>query len=176
MIVNTGKNTSRIPIKSEIFKHASDFKRVGISQMNGGLKEKSETLIIIGNGFDLHYEMKIKYSDYREYLLANGNESIVKCFEEDSENDSSEQWINTLWGRMEEIISVLPYENAYVCLLNDSEALHNTSFSSEVKLMTKYWPGLKDELAPWIKSIEYTKKDKRLCGLINNNSKFISFN
>lgn len=84
MIVNTGKNTSRIPIKSEIFKHASDFKRVDIFQMNGGLKEKYETMIIIGNGFDLHHEMKIKYSDYREYLLANGNENIVKCFEKDS--------------------------------------------------------------------------------------------
>lgn len=29
------------------------------------------SLLIIGNGFDLHHNMKTKYWDYREFLLKN---------------------------------------------------------------------------------------------------------
>ena len=42
--------------------------------------------------------------------------------------------------------------------------------------MTEYWPGIKDGLKEWIKSIKYTCADEHLKPLINSCSDYLSFN
>lgn len=132
-------------------------------------------LVIIGNGFDLHHGMQTSYLNYREYLLRNGGKDIVECFEEQEELNEI-----YLWNNLEHVLGLLNYEKAYCYLLpyNDEnwrDSAHH-DFQYEIEKMTQYWPGIKDNLANWIRQIDYTKADKNLFFIINNDSSFLSFN
>lgn len=35
-------------------------------------------LVIIGNGFDIHHKYKTSFNDFRQFLLDNKDESLVK--------------------------------------------------------------------------------------------------
>ncbi len=139
-----------------------------------------KNLIIVGNGFDLHHNMKTQYSDYRDYLLRSDNKDIVDCFELSLEGDNDIALVNLLWSRMEEIISILPYEQAYTYLKryddDDWSDSYHHDFQYEIERMAKYWPAIKDNLAPWIRSLEYTGACDNLKRIINNEANFISFN
>lgn len=132
-------------------------------------------LVIIGNGFDLHHGMQTSYLNYREYLLRNGGKDIVECFEEQEEMNEI-----YLWNNLEQVLGLLNYEKAYCYLLpyNDEnwrDSAHH-DFQYEIEKMTHYWPGIKYNLPKWIRKIDYTKPDKKLFSIINNDSAFLSFN
>lgn len=132
-------------------------------------------LLIVGNGFDLHHKMKTTLWNYRNYLMNNGYADIVACREEGSEFDVSE-----LWNDLESALGLLNYESAYCYLLpyndeNWSDSAHH-DFQYEVKRMTNYWPGIQMQLAPWIRSIRYTKSDENLFDIVDESSLFMSFN
>lgn len=132
-------------------------------------------LIIIGNGFDLHHRMKTKYIDYRDYLLSIGEDNIVTCFEKSDEITSEH-----LWNRLEEMVRMLPYEDAYCYLLSHGrdewrDSAHH-DFQYEIEKMTKYWPGLKKHLLGWIQNVQYTNMDIHLKKLITQATHFLSFN
>ena len=133
------------------------------------------SLLIIGNGFDLHHNMKTKYWDYREFLLKNGKGDIVEAFEQRDESNKK-----YLWNELERQIGLVPYENAYCYLVNYadenwSDSYHH-DFQYEIKKMMKYWPGIKDYLKGWICSIEYTSPDKNIFDFIKKADCFLSFN
>ena len=64
------------------------------------------SLLIIGNGFDLHHKMKTKYWDYREFLLKNGKGDIVEAFEQRDESNKK-----YLWNELERQIKLTPFWN-----------------------------------------------------------------
>ena len=132
-------------------------------------------MIIIGNGFDLHHRMKTQYTDYRDYLLSIGEDNIVTCFERCDEISPE-----YMWNRLEEVIGMLAYEDAYCYLTNYGsdewrDSAHH-DFQYEIDKMTEYWPGLKDNLIGWIQNIKYTNEDVRLRKLISEATRFLSFN
>ena len=139
-----------------------------------------KNLIIIGNGFDLHHHMRTQYTDYRNYLIDSGNKDIVDCFEISSEGDGEQEYINFLWSRLEEVIALLPYEQAYPYLKSYGDEAwldsYHHDFQNEVEKMSKYWPGMRDNLAPWIRTIKYTTACDNLKKIINPEANFISFN
>ena len=145
-------------------------------ESNNFMENSVKRLIIVGNGFDLHHNMKTKYTDYRKYLLYNGKSDIVTCFEKYNDIDNPK----FMWNHLEEIIGMLPYEEAYSYLIGyESEEWHdsvNHDFQYEIDKMRLYWPGMKDNLMDWIKKIEYTNKDVHLENLINQSTSFLSFN
>ncbi len=132
-------------------------------------------LIIVGNGFDLHHTMKTQYTHYRDYLISIGKNDVVKCFEGNGEFEPE-----YLWSRLEEVVGSLNYEDAYCYLTSYSsddwkDSAHH-DFQYEVEKMTHYWPELKDNLAGWIRQIEYTKADDSLRELLRGANSFLSFN
>lgn len=132
-------------------------------------------MIIIGNGFDLHHRMKTQYTDYRDYLLSIDEDNIVTCFERCDEISPE-----YMWNRLEEVIGMLSYEDAYCYLTNYGsdewrDSAHH-DFQYEIDKMTEYWPGLKDNLIGWIQNIKYTNEDVRLRKLISEATRFLSFN
>lgn len=132
-------------------------------------------LLIVGNGFDLHHHMKTKYTDYRDYLLSIGEDNIVACFERC--DDVAPEYV---WNRLEEVVGMLPYENAYCYLTSYGsdewrDSAHH-DFQYEIDKMTEYWPGLKDNLIGWVRSIKYTDEDVHLQKLISESTCFLSFN
>ena len=139
---------------------------------------KKRKLIIVGNGFDLHHDLKTQYINYRQYLLSHGYEAVVHSFE--IGNDELEYDINFVWKDIELIIGLLNYETDYYLLTStDSEDwtdASNHDFEYEIRRMTAYWPMLKDILKEWINSIEYTNPKNNLLKFINNDFYYISFN
>ena len=132
-------------------------------------------LVIVGNGFDLHHRMKTRYTDYRDYLLSIGEDNIVTCFEKCDEIAPE-----YMWNRLEEVIGMLSYEDAYCYLTSYGsdewrDSAHH-DFQYEIDKMTEYWPGLKDNLIGWIQNIKYTNEDVRLRKLISEATRFLSFN
>ena len=132
-------------------------------------------LLIVGNGFDLHHHMKTKYADYRDYLLSIGEDNIVACFERC--DDVAPEYV---WNRLEEVVGMLPYEDAYCYLTSYGsdewrDSAHH-DFQYEIDKMTEYWPGLKDNLIGWVRSIKYTDEDVHLQKLISESTCFLSFN
>ena len=132
-------------------------------------------LLIVGNGFDLHHHMKTKYTDYRDYLLSIGEDNIVACFERC--DDVAPEYV---WNRLEEVVGMLPYEDAYCYLTSYGsdewrDSAHH-DFQYEIDKMTEYWPGLKDNLIGWVRSIKYTDEDVHLQKLISESTCFLSFN
>ncbi len=132
-------------------------------------------LVIVGNGFDLHHRMKTRYTDYRDYLLSIGEDNIVTCFEKCDEIAPE-----YMWNRLEEVIGMLSYEDAYCYLTSYGsdewrDSAHH-DFQYEIDKMTEYWPGLKDNLIGWIQNIKYTNEDVRLRKLISESTCFLSFN
>jgi len=132
-------------------------------------------LVIVGNGFDLHHRMKTRYTDYRDYLLFIGEDNIVNCFEKCDEIAPE-----YMWNRLEEVIGMLSYEDAYRYLTSYGsdewrDSAHH-DFQYEIDKMTEYWPGLKDNLIGWIQNIKYTNEDVHLRKLISEATRFLSFN
>lgn len=132
-------------------------------------------LVIIGNGFDLHHKMKTNYLDYRDFLLRTGKKEIVESFECNEEFS-----IEYLWNNIEKFMGSISYENAYCYLIPYSsddwrDSAHH-DFQYEIKKMTDYWPGLKDNLREWILTVEYTKRDEKIVELIESANYFLSFN
>lgn len=132
-------------------------------------------LVIVGNGFDLHHCMKTRYTDYRDYLLSIGKDNIVTCFEK-----CDELAPEYMWNRLEEVIGLLSYEDAYCYLTSYGsdewrDSAHH-DFQYEIDKMTEYWPGLKDNLMGWIQNVKYTNEDIRLQKLIAESTHFLSFN
>ena len=132
-------------------------------------------LVIVGNGFDLHHRMKTRYTDYRDYLLSIGEDNIVTCFEKC--DDIAPEY---MWNRLEEVIGMLSYEDAYRYLTSYGsdewrDSAHH-DFQYEIDKMTEYWPGLKDNLIGWIQNIKYTNEDVHLRKLISEATRFLSFN
>ena len=132
-------------------------------------------LVIVGNGFDLHHRMKTRYTDYRDYLLSIGENNIVTCFEKCDEIAPK-----YMWNRLEEVIGMLSYEDAYCYLTSYGsdewrDSAHH-DFQYEIDKMTEYWPGLKDNLIGWIQNVQYTNEDIRLRKLIAETTNFLSFN
>ena len=128
-------------------------------------------LVIVGNGFDLHHRMKTRYTDYRDYLLSIGEDNIVTCFEKCDEIAPE-----YMWNRLEEVIGMLSYEDAYCYLTSYGSDEWRDSVQYEIDKMTEYWPGLKDNLIGWIQNIKYTNEDVRLRKLISEATRFLSFN
>ena len=81
-------------------------------------------LYIIGNGFDLHHNLKTSYYDFRDYLKIH-NRKIYDLLDQymcylldDLSNDLS----NNLWGNFEENLSYLDIEQMY---LDNSDLIPN---------------------------------------------------
>ena len=136
----------------------------------------NETLIIVGNGFDLAHNLDTKYGDYRNFLIQNDNLEIVKYFE----SNSGDVDPKALWNNIEESIGLLAYEDAYIFLKkygdDDWRDSYHHDFQNEVEKKSLYWPGIKDNLREWIKSINYTKPRSNLLNFIKKEYKYLSFN
>ena len=123
----------------------------------------------------MHHKMKTNYLDYRKFLLRMGKKEIVECFESNGEFS-----IEYLWNNIEKFLGSISYENAYCYLIPYSsddwrDSAHH-DFQYEIKKMTDYWPGLKDNLREWIRTVGYTKRDEKIVELIESANYFLSFN
>ena len=131
-------------------------------------------LIICGNGFDIHHNLKTRYSDYRKYLEEHASR-VLKDFE-------TFQWLNSsckgnLWSDLEKTLA-LDFHNMidiykqYYCEKNGNDE-YKVDFAEWTRFIYSFTG---EEFYKWISSIEKDAvKDPNLEGLFND-SVCITFN
>lgn len=76
----------------------------------------SKSLIIIGNGFDLHHNLETSYSDFRKYLINSGRGQFVNQLESyfhAEEKDENGRYTFLLWSNLEGAIGQYDLEEMY---------------------------------------------------------------
>ena len=124
-------------------------------------------LIICGNGFDIHHNLKTRYSDYRKYLDEHASH-VLKDFE-------AFQWLNLsckgkLWSDLEKTLA-LDFHNMidlykkYYCEKDDNDE-YKVDFAAWTRFIYSFTG---EEFYKWISSIEKdTVKDPNLESLFND--------
>lgn len=136
--------------------------------------DSSKKLYIIGNGFDLLHGLKTRFLDFRAYLNSknpNYLDLLDLCYS------------GNLWSGFEENLSKLDIDSIF----SDSEDLfpdedsdrdgdkYSLEDAMEV-LVYNLTTGLRNELAKWILSLDYSYCDDVLKLNIDTNASFMTFN
>ncbi len=131
-------------------------------------------LIICGNGFDIHHNLKTRYSDYREYLDKHASR-VLKAFE-------TFQWLNSsckgnLWSDLEKTLilnfhNMIDFYKQFYCEKNGNNE-YKVDFAEWTRFIYSFTG---EEFYEWISSIEKViVKDPNLESLFND-SVCITFN
>ena len=82
------------------------FRPKGFGRFRRQNRDMIENLYVIGNGFDLHHDVNSKYSDFRDWLLANTRFAYLY-------KDEIEPYFqcDDLWSSFEENIAKFDYES-----------------------------------------------------------------
>ena len=138
-----------------------------------------ENLYVIGNGFDLHHDVNSRYSDFRDWLLANTRfayfykdeiESYFKC--------------NDLWSSFEENIAKFDYESFSKSVARENRpnmmSRHPEASLEDARVevenqLGEWWKFVKTGLAKWAAQLNRPESSKKIQVLMNG-SYFLTFN
>lgn len=70
--------------------------------------QESERLYIIGNGFDIHHSIESKYSDFKKWLINDGNSRLVGLMDIFFSNE------HEFWGDIEKALGEYDEDNITV--------------------------------------------------------------
>jgi len=141
----------------------------------------SDKIYIIGNGFDLHHELKTKYSDFAKYLKAN-NEGLYDMLEKHISYPQSDE---DLWYKFEENLANLDADeilSEHSIILPDyaSDDFRVANRYAFPDTMTEYYEklteGLIEEFESFIQSVQYLIISDELKVELDIDSFFLTFN
>lgn len=142
--------------------------------------EKYDRLYLIGNGFDLHHDMKTKYSDYADWLHANYSDLYWCLFRVYDIN------VDDLWRTFEESLAAIPPESIwgsnvsipYVAMTGGmiKSLSGNEMVSPEIgRSLDDMFEDIKNTFHEWVRQIDSPNKLKAI-NLERNDAFFINFN
>lgn len=117
---------------------------------------------VIGNGFDLHYGLKTRYKDFKEYLSNVSSETEVKMTNMFNKYDELDPEDILEWNNLEDMLSVFcnldgeeileeAYENAED---DDDKAAYFERPAWNVEYYTQYIDVFKEKFVEWIGKID----------------------
>lgn len=120
------------------------------------------TFYVIGNGFDIHYNLQTRYSDFKDYLLTQSHQELISKIDSlfFNSNKYSSNDIKT-WSQFEDMLTVFNDLNAEEIFDESMEnaesdysrASYWDSPSWNVSYYNDYIEVLKKEFLSWVKSI-----------------------
>lgn len=123
----------------------------------------TDTLYIIGNGFDLHHGLKTAYSDFRDNFVKKGFRLWNILYDVYGDIITKDMW----WSNFEEMLGCIDYLN--LIKSRNGEALGN------IKVRNLLNGSLPPLFGKWIKDMNcLVQIDNSLC--IDPNALFFSFN
>lgn len=148
-----------------------------------------ETLFIIGNGFDLHHNLKCSYDDYKKYLSQNDLQWVVDFFDRNffvydlppeftrlhqnldqckTQSDFAQQlatnyWAKQAWNTWRCLEMILGYING-IEISKQNDAL---SFATEITNNISNW--MKSDIVSKIPTSSCLKLPKQNCSYLNFN-------
>ena len=118
-------------------------------------KKASETLIIIGNGFDIAHGIKSTYGDFRDWLMAKKESSLIGLMDTFFSNKRD------VWNDIEKALGEYDEESILSFCRPNEEFDYDHSLSSSARIedspMAIFQPVLgqfKDKFDEWVESIE----------------------
>lgn len=138
-------------------------------------KNAQETLIIIGNGFDLAHNIESSYWDFRAWLIENGNRQLVDMMDTFFGNDRN------VWNGIEQALGEYD-EDAILDYCRPDEEFdldHSLSASARVEdsPITFFQPVLeefKDAFHEWVDSIKICITEKKYT--LDTGCRYLNFN
>ncbi|MDP1815420.1 MAG: bacteriophage abortive infection AbiH family protein [Leadbetterella sp.] len=140
----------------------------------------SDRIYIIGNGFDLHHDLKTKYSNFATYLEANNKDlyDILKNHISFPQSDPD------LWSNFEENLANLDVDeilsdNSYVLPNYASDDFREGDRYLFPDIMDEYFEKLKkliEEFQGFIQNVEYLMISEELKIELESDSFFLTFN
>lgn len=143
-------------------------------------------LFIIGNGFDLHHNMKTKYSDYHNFLIEHkkiGDTIFFEMypFKRKIEDTVDEDEILDMWwsdieanSNFDFILWANSIDTAYSCPpFTNGNGYKQLQAKADINKARKFY---KDDFRTWINSINYGECCDDIKELISKEDYFISFN
>lgn len=143
-------------------------------------------IYLIGNGFDLHHNLKTKYSDFKAFILRK-NPNLVNKIDDIFSDKGWGRYEIEFWSILEEMLETLSYIDEfelYQDAFDGSETdmdratyWHDPKINADTKSEELLIPlEMKKYFDDWIDSIElqYVKKDKKL--ELDKTSFYLCFN
>lgn len=147
---------------------------------------KNRKIYLVGNGLDLHHNLKTKYSDFKDYIFQKNKELVHNIDSIFNEKGYSNQEIE-LWSILEEMLVTLSYidddeifQEAFDNSENDMDRAsywHDPKFNADTMAEDLLIPlEMKKYFDEWIESIN-TDSIKKDCKLrLSKKSSYICFN
>ena len=139
------------------------------------LTEEQETLVIIGNGFDLAHGIKSKYSHFKEWLIENNNDRLVSLLEIFFSNSRD------VWSSLEETFGEYDVYSILDICKPDKEFDFDHSLSSSARVedapsavFTPVLDEFKETFHDWVDQIDISNVHDILP--LSPYSKYLSFN
>ena len=141
-------------------------------------------LYIIGNGFDLHHNLKTHYTDFRQYMMENGEAEFViqlESFFQSEEVDEKGRYSFLLWSNLEKAIGNYDIDSLYHELTDDIKIDYDHMMCSAAQIedspndfLAPLLDSLPDKIERWINSINFCGVKADL--LLPQAAMFLSFN
>ena len=138
-------------------------------------KLESETLIIIGNGFDIANGIRSTYNGFREWLHAKGESNLIGLMDVFFSNKRN------VWNDIEKAMGEYDEESILSFCRPDEEFDYDHSLSSSARIedspMAIFQPALgqfKDKFDEWVESIEIFGAERII--ELSPNCRYLTFN
>ena len=138
-------------------------------------KLESETLIVIGNGFDIAHGIKSTYCDFRNWLVAKKESSLIGLMDTFFSNKRD------VWNDIEKALGEYDEESILSFCRPDEEFDYDHSLSSSARIedspMAIFQPVLeqfKDRFDEWVESIEIFGAERIV--ELSPNCRYLTFN
>ena len=76
------------------------------------MQHSRNTLVVIGNGFDLASGIESSYSNFKEWLQKNGNHRLIDLMDTFFSNQRD------VWGNIEKALGEYNVNLTYFCIIN----------------------------------------------------------
>lgn len=136
-----------------------------------------ETLVILGNGFDIAHGIPSKYSDFHDYLMYQKKSNLLyQCDQYFSVED--------FWANVEQSLGKIDYshiveeELSYLENASDRDEDNERNRFEAVldDFSCRFLVELTDMVNEWVLSFNYQNLAKQYFEIIDNNKLFLSFN
>lgn len=138
-------------------------------------KLESETLIVIGNGFDIAHGIRSTYGDFRNWLVAKKESSLIGLMDTFFSNKRD------VWNDIEKALGEYDEESILSFCRPEEEFDYDHSLSSSARIedspMAIFQPVLeqfKDRFDEWVESIEIFGAER--IGELSPNCRYLTFN
>lgn len=145
---------------------------IGLPDLKG---YESQTLFIIGNGFDLYHNIKSSYKHFCSWLYLNNHEDFVDNIERMFSD--SFHWHDSLWSNFEGILGKYePDRIQFWMNIAPANVYDKHDLDESMKLLKQAIRNIRPLMKKWAEHIEIGQVEPKLKTYLGQDSLYLTFN